>query len=196
MVSIKPISSSIERAYGAVTDTIVSVMPKTTITNKTLNGKIDYIGEKFSSPENRLILGVTALMTQPFIDACNKKVDEDTRKVSIARTVAKIIAGTFTGYFVRLGCIKAIEAFTKLPEEINDKTTLKKWRMLFTPDDAKAGKLKNLHNYKGALGTMLSLFVMTFTNFAIDAPLTKFLTNKFTDKIQSHDRLKKEAANG
>ena len=45
-------------------------------------------------------------MSQPFIDASNKNVDEKTRKVSVARTIAKIIAGTLTGYFVRKGCIK------------------------------------------------------------------------------------------
>ena len=32
---------------------------------------------------------------------------------------------------------------------------------------------------------ILSLFVMVITNFLIDAPLTKFLTNKFVDKINA-----------
>ena len=31
---------------------------------------------------------------------------------------------------------------------------------------------------------------MTFTNFLIDAPLTKFLTNKFVDKIHEKDKAK------
>lgn len=193
MVSIKPISS-IVKFPSAVTDAMASVAPNITVSSKRLNKVIDYVGKEFSSPENRLILGVSALMTQPFIDACNKKVDEETRKVSVARTVAKIIAGTATGYFVRLGCIKAIDAFTKLPTEINANTKLKKFRMLFTPDKAIAGGLKDLGHYKNALGTTLSLFVMLFTNFLIDAPLTKFLTNVFTAKIKEHDKIKKEKA--
>ena len=153
-----------------------------TISNeKTLKG-LKWVGEKVSSPENRLILGVTALMSQPFIDLNNKKVDEDTRKVSAARTVAKIIAGTTTGVLIRSGCIHAIDAFTKLPTEITPDMKFKKLRTLFTPS---AGILKDLNQYKKSLGTILSLGVMVVTNFLLDAPLTKFLTNKFVDRINS-----------
>lgn len=174
----------ISRMSGAITDTIVSAIPKTTISGNKTQKRIDWIGEKFSSPENRLILGVSALMTQPFIDAQNKKVDEETRKVSVARTVAKIIAGTLTGYYVRAGCINLIDEMTKLPSEVKNPNSFGgKLRMLFTPDDAKTGALKSLKKYKNALGTTISLVVMLFTNFLIDAPLTKYLTNLFTDKF-------------
>lgn len=174
----------ISRMSGAITDTIVSAIPKTTISGNKTQKRIDWIGEKFSSPENRLILGISALMTQPFIDAQNKKVDEETRKVSVARTVAKIIAGTLTGYYVRAGCIKLIDEMTKLPSEVKNPNSFGgKLRMLFTPDDAKTGALKSLKKYKNALGTTISLVVMLFTNFLIDAPLTKYLTNLFTDKF-------------
>ena len=172
----------IGRISSSVTDSVVSAMPKTTISGQNTLKAIDWIGDKFSSPENRLILGVTALMTQPFIDARNKKVDEETRKVSVARTVAKIIAGTLTGYFVRAGCIKMIDAMTQLPTKVNPNTFGGHMRMLFTPEDAKTGVLQDLKMYKNALGTTISLFVMLFTNFLIDAPLTKYLTNLFTDK--------------
>jgi len=186
----------IGRMSSAVTDTLISSIPKTTVSSKRAIRTINWVGEKFSSPENRLILGVTALMTQPFIDANNKKVDEETRKVSIARTVAKIIAGTFTGYFVRAGCIKLIDAMTKLPSEVNPKTFGGKWRMLFTPDAAKTGVLKDLKQYKNAIGTILALVVMLFTNFLIDAPLTKYLTNLFTDKINKHQKGQGGTVNG
>ena len=53
---------------------------------------------------------------------------------------------------------------------------------MFTPDSAINGVLKDLNQYKKALGSFIALLVMLFTNFAIDAPLTKFLTNKFVDK--------------
>lgn len=181
-MSIGSISNSISQIPRKINQGIVNIVPEVTISNeKTLKG-LKWVGEKVSSPENRLILGVTALMSQPFIDLNNKKVDEDTRKVSAARTVAKIIAGTTTGVLIRSGCIHAIDAFTKLPTEITPDMKFKKLRTLFTPS---AGILKDLNQYKKSLGTILSLGVMVVTNFLLDAPLTKFLTNKFVDRINS-----------
>ena len=181
-MSIGSISNSISQIPRKINQGIVNIVPEMTISNeKTLKG-LKWVGEKVSSPENRLILGVTALMSQPFIDLNNKKVDEDTRKVSAARTVAKIIAGTTTGVLIRSGCIHAIDAFTKLPTEITPNMKFKKLRTLFTPS---AGILKDLNQYKKSLGTILSLGVMVLTNFLLDAPLTKFLTNKFVDRINS-----------
>lgn len=181
-MSIGSISNSISQIPRRINQGVVNIVPEMTISNeKTLKG-LKWVGEKVSSPENRLILGVTALMSQPFIDLNNKKVDEDTRKVSAARTVAKIIAGTTTGVLIRSGCIHAIDAFTKLPTEITPDMKFKKLRTLFTPS---AGILKDLNQYKKSLGTILSLGVMVVTNFLLDAPLTKFLTNKFVDRINS-----------
>ena len=181
-MSIGSISNSISQIPRKINQGIVNIVPEMTISNeKTLKG-LKWVGEKVSSPENRLILGVTALMSQPFIDLNNKKVDEDTRKVSAARTVAKIIAGSTTGVLIRSGCIHAIDAFTKLPTEITPNMKFKKLRTLFTPS---AGILKDLNQYKKSLGTILSLGVMVVTNFLLDAPLTKFLTNKFVDRINS-----------
>ena len=181
-MSIGSISNSISQIPRKINQGIVNIVPEMTISNeKTLKG-LKWVGEKVSSPENRLILGVTALMSQPFIDLNNKKVDEDTRKVSAARTVAKIIAGTTTGVLIRSGCIHAIDAFTKLPTEITPDMKFKKLRTLFTPS---SGILKDLNQYKKSLGTILSLGVMVVTNFLLDAPLTKFLTNKFVDRINS-----------
>lgn len=177
-----------------VTGAVAGAIPTVTIKGERANKIITWIGKNISSPENRLILGVTALMSQPFIDLHNRKVDEETRKVSAARTVAKIIAGTLTGVLVRKGCIKAIDAFSMLPSQITSKTKWPWLRTLFTPDSAISGVLTDLTHHKNALGTFLSLFVMTITNFAIDAPLTKFLTNKFVDKIKEKDAIKAEEA--
>lgn len=92
-MSIGSISNSISQIPRKINQGIVNIVPEMTISNeKTLKG-LKWVGEKVSSPENRLILGVTALMSQPFIDLNNKKVDEDTRKVSAARTVAKLLQG-------------------------------------------------------------------------------------------------------
>jgi hypothetical protein len=180
---------------SAVTNGITGIMPKATVNSERANKAIAWVGQKISSPENRLILGVSALMSQPFIDLKNKHVDEDTRKVSAARTVAKIIAGTLTGVIIRYGCIKAINSFSKAPvaEVINSK--FPRLQTLFTPSIAFEDVTTNLKKYRESYGTLLALVVMTFTNFLIDAPLTKHLTNKFVDKIHKNDELKAQAAN-
>ena len=184
----------ITTAARNVTGTVAGAIPTVTINGERANKIITWIGKNISSPENRLILGVTALMSQPFIDLHNRKVDEETRKVSAARTVAKIIAGTLTGVLVRKGCIKAIDAFSKLPSQLSSTTKYPRLRTLFTPDSAIAGVMTDLTHYKNALGTIISLFVMTITNFAIDAPLTKFLTNKFNDARKKREAIAAEKA--
>ena len=57
---------------------------------------------------------------------------------------------------------------------------------------------KLLKNYRSALSTAVAILAMCFTNFAIDAPLTVYLTNKFNDKTASNpaDSKKKEVLNG
>jgi hypothetical protein len=148
--------------------------------NVELSGNVNWIGdagEKISSAEQRLILGASALMSQPFIDAHNKNVDEKTRKVSVARTIAKIIAGTLTGFAIRKGCIKGIKAMSQ-PRGQN----VPKWKSLFTPKDVTKTDTEAFAQYRNAMGTVVALVVMMFTNFLIDAPLTKFLTNKMIDK--------------
>ncbi len=182
--------NSIRTFTNAASNRVVNVFPTMTVNSEKANKALHWIGKNISSPENRLILGVSALMSQPFIDLHNKKVDEDTRKVSAARTVAKIIAGTSTGVLIRYGCIKAIDAFTKFPEEITSVTKNPRLKTFFTPFEAIKDGLKDLRHYKSALGTLVSLGVMVFTNFLIDAPFTKFMTNKFVDKIHQKDKQK------
>ena len=153
---------------------------KFTVKNPKTIEHIKWIGKHISSPENRLILGVTALMSQPFIDAANKKVDDETRRVSICRTIAKIIAGTSTGVTIRYLCIKGIDACSKNPATLSNTAKLKKLRSLFYPTLKHSAE--EFAQYKNALGTLLALGVMVFTNFLIDAPLTKALTNVFMKK--------------
>lgn len=160
-------------AYRAFKRRIVNAIP-----NVELSGDqklIQKAGEKISSAEQRLILGASALMSQPFIDANNKRVDEKTRKVSVARTVAKIIAGTLTGFVIRKGCIKTINAMSKA----KGIGAPKWWKTLFTPEGVVKTEDEAFKQYRNAMGTIVALVVMMFTNFLIDAPLTKFLTNKF-----------------
>ncbi len=157
-------------------------LPNSVVESEKWQKRIKWVGSEISSPENRLILGVSALMSQPFIDARNKSVDEDTRKVSVCRTIAKIVAGTATGYYIRKGCISAIKNWSKLPSSVDkngQRIKLTKLNTFFSPSKAVSDISEAFKQYQNAFGTIAALFVMLFTNFLIDAPLTRYLTNKF-----------------
>ncbi len=166
-------SSILQKAQQRALD----LLPNTTCKEGKLTNGIKKAGEKISSAEQRLILGASALMSQPFIDAKNKNVDEKTRKVSVARTIAKIIAGTFTGFFIRKACIKGIKELSHIPAQ-----GVPKWKTILTPNGVKDNTTEAFSQYRNAMGTIVALVVMLFTNFLIDAPLTKFLTNTFVKK--------------
>ncbi len=134
------------------------------IANEKTIERIAKFGKKCSSAEQRLILGATAIVMQPAIDARNKSVDEKTRKVSVARTIAKVIAGTLTGFAIRKACIKAMDL------------------KMFKPSNYTKVTKDAFDQYKNAMGTIVALVVMMFTNFLIDAPFTKFLTNLMIDE--------------
>ncbi len=171
-------------AYNRLVKKIYNYIPSWTIQGKKTTKSLRWIGQHISSPQNRLILGATALMSQPFIDLYNKRVDEETRKVSAARTVAKIIAGTLTGFTVRYLCILAVDKMTK---PLNTKRLKnRKLQTFFTPKKLPHSMLK----YKQALGTIISLAVMTVTNILIDAPLTQYLTNKFVHNEKEYEKFK------
>ena len=102
-------------------------------------------------------------------------MDEDTREVSAKRTAAKIIAGTSTGYAIRYACLKLIDYLTK-----NERSLLYPKVVKVTADGIK--------NHRSAIGTYTGLFVMLFTNFLIDAPLTKYLTNKFVNSGKTNNK--------
>lgn len=175
MASNMKIQNSSPSFQGGVKQRMLNTVP-----NIELSGNVNWInkaGEKISSAEQRLILGASALMSQPFIDAHNKNVDEKTRKVSVARTIAKIIAGTTTGFLIRKGCIKGIKAMSQ-PRVAG----APKWKSFFTPKNVSKTTTDAFMQYRNAMGTVVALIVMMFTNFLIDAPLTKFLTNTLIKK--------------
>lgn len=176
---------AVKGGMNTVQQKFYDVLPDKVVKNDKFIKSVNWIGSEISSAENRLILGVTALMSQPFIDYHNKAVDEDTRKVSVCRTIAKIIAGTITGFAIRKGCIKAIKAYSKLPSSVNkagQKVNLTKTNTFFSPTNARSDVTDAYKQYQNAFGTVAALVVMVFTNFLIDAPLTKYLTNKFVKK--------------
>ena len=198
MVSVSSINScvhgSVSEKIGTFGRRVYNSIPNTVFKKDYWIDKVALMGKKCSSAEQRLILGVTALVTQPFIDAHNKSVDEETRKVSVARTIGKIIAGTLTGFAIRKGCIKAIGAWSKKAGDVDKAGNLIKLNKLntfFTPKGKLANNPDAFEQYKNALGTIVALVVMMFTNFLIDAPLTKALTNWFA-KLGGNHNVKSE----
>lgn len=152
------------------------------------NGKIDKwnkIDGFLSHPaENRLIMGATALLTQPAIDYYNHKVDEETREVAKNRTLAKILAGTAVGMLVRGSSYEIIKKMTDVRGKGKGNPKSKFCRA-FLPKEHYRSLAKNprlLKNYRNALSTSMAILAMCITNFAIDAPLTVFLTNYFNEK--------------
>ncbi len=176
MVSVNFISSiknSCQSVYNKIPSKVVQK-------DNILNG-ISYIGKKISSPQQRLIMGATAIVMQPVIDYSNRHVDDNTRKVSVARTCAKVIAGTATGFALRYAFIKGIKAFSHPLSEVplDVKPWKKKMMTWLTPTNVDYSDPDQIQHYRNAMGTIWSLVAMVFTNFLLDAPLTKFLTNKF-----------------
>ncbi|MBR6126333.1 hypothetical protein IKQ21_01470 [bacterium] len=156
---------------------ILNIFPEKTF--KESNGRV----EKFkkydnfiSKPaENRIIMGATALLTQPAIDYYNHRVDDETRTVSRNRTIAKILAGTAVGVIVRDLCFRLTDKMT----DINGKGKYAK-KLLpqeYLPELTKYAE--RLKNHKSAVATIIALLAMSVTNIFIDAPLTAYLTNKF-----------------
>lgn len=156
-----------------LTNFITNKIPKKEFNGGRTEGIIHWFGKHISAPENRLIIGASALASQPFFDYYNKDVDEETRKVSAARTIAKTIAGTLTGYSVREGFTKLVEKYSEFGPKNN----------FFTPSKAIKNMPHTYKQYQNAMGMTLAILGMVVTNFAIDAPLTNFLTNFLTPKI-------------
>ena len=170
---IAPITNSAKNLYNKV--------PSVSVAKNNVINNVIYVGEKWTSPQQRVVMGATAILIQPFIDANNDKVDDETRRVSVARTLAKIIVGTATGFAVRYLCIKGVQYTSKPLNKIpqNASKLSKKIQSLLTPDRTIKITDKAMEQYQFALGTYLSLGVMLFTNFLVDAPWTRKLTNLF-----------------
>lgn len=153
----------------------------------------------FTSVQQRIALGVSALAFQPLIDLRNKDVDEDTRKVSAVRSAAKAIIGTTTGVIVRGGTIllgamlfAKRDAAGKIIKEVAQNG--KKSSYVLDPDKIKkicGDGFKNLDEdaikrIPSVVGTIAALGVMLFSNFLVDAPLTNAVMGKINEVMDKH----------
>lgn len=159
-----------------ISQRLFNMLPKLSVNDKerlkVLNKIGDYMGRPF---ENRLILGVTAIATQPFIDEHNKRVDKETARTSRNRTIGKIIAGTAVGCIVRSGVYKLIQKTTS--EDIS----VDRWDNFLTPrGSSKVSphlQKNRLRNYRTVAATIIAMFVMMGTNILFDVPLTTKISN-------------------
>lgn len=165
------------------------------ISNKAENFISGFVNKKINSPEQRLIQGATALVLQPLIDFKNRAADEDTRSVSVARTIGKILAGTIAGVTIRYAGIKLAKSFSKytLTEggkyltEIKRKTKYDILLPEFDCSKIQIEKVDFINKYDKTIkniGTALATIAMIFTNFLIDAPLTKVITKWLTPVVK------------
>jgi hypothetical protein len=154
---------------------LFDLIPNMTIKNEEFACKI---GRIISRPDvGRAIMGATALCTQPFIDYYNPDVDRDTAKVSTARTLGKIIAGTAVGIGVRSLCYYGTQFFTSL------KPNAPWWRKLLLPSESVVRYMNRkstdwVKNYNSALASMIGVGLFLFTNVLLDVPLTNVISKK------------------
>ena len=179
-VSFGKKNNYLKKYMNSLKQSVLDLLPNAdlNVTSQTFE-KLNKLDKRISRPaENRAIMGVTALATQPLIDSCNHKVDEETRIVSRNRTIAKILAGTLVGIAVRGSSYNIVKAMT----ELNGGKRYSKALIPKAQIDYFKKHSGKLSNYRSALSTAIAILAMCFTNFAIDAPLTVYLTNKFNQK--------------
>ena len=181
-------SGAVKSFAKKIKQKIIDVLPEATF--KETPEKIEKwkkFEEFVSRPaENRAIMGATAILLQPTIDACNRDVSDKTRQISINRTISKIVAGTLVGIMVRGSAYKLVQKFTNIEGKGRFSKLLlpKKYLEEF------ASEPKFLKNHRSALSTLLAMLAMCVTNFAIDAPLTVYLTNKANARTEKKIALK------
>jgi|GEM_PF-1593181 hypothetical protein len=183
-----PKQSSSKNLFKRVAEKLYDTLPDATLkeSDKGLEKKKSIESLIAHPAVNRVIMGATAIVTQPVIDAHNPRVDEKTRKTSKNRTMAKIIAGTGVGVIVRDLCYEVVQRMTNLEGKGKYSNALVPKAYL---KDYISG-VKNIKSYRNALSTIIAIFVMLFTNFLLDAPLTRLLTNKFNAKTAEKEKLK------
>ena len=179
------------RIKERVVQKIIDVVPEHTFQESARKmDKINKIDNYISKPmQNRCIMGVSALLTQPFIDYSNPKVDKETRKMAFFNRCAVILAGMGVGMFLVRGPVyKGVEKMTQINGESKFSKALlpKKYLKEISENE------QFLKNYRSSLAMGISLVLMSITNFVCDAPATIFLTNLFHDLLSCKKDVKEE----
>lgn len=149
--------------------------------NSKFTKKVCDIGH-LDAAQLRLYLGVTALGTKSSIDyLTNKKLDKDTRKYSLIKTIAKIVIGTTTGVLVR-----------KAGLEIGKKLTSKACKnfRIAVPYTKQADKKVFIEGVSNSLA-----FVATvISTICLDVPLINKVLSQVGKKPKSENKQMDEVA--
>lgn len=127
--------------------------------------------EVISTPQQRMLVGGSALILHPIIDLNNKKVDKRTRETSASRSMSRAIIGTISGIAVRSLCNNAGD---KLSKSKNPALAI---------DALKNADSAQLKRYGVVLGSILSLLALSVTNFIFDVPLINKYQNLINEKV-------------
>ncbi|MDD3420268.1 MAG: hypothetical protein PHE78_06680 [Candidatus Gastranaerophilales bacterium] len=150
----------------------MKIKPYIDLSSKVAGKIIEVTEQAVKSPQQRLILGSTALVTMPIIEAKNPNANEDQKTLAISKTFAKIIAGTTSGFAIRKACNNFIASrIENMESGLNPKNFLN-----LAVDEIERNKTAVFGN---TIGTFVASFVMVLTNYLWDAPVTKHLTNFF-----------------
>lgn len=135
--------------------------------------------EVISTPQQRMLVGGSALILHPIIDLNNKNVDKRTRETSASRSMSRAIIGTISGIAVRALCNNAGD---KLSKSKNPALAI---------DAIKNADSAQLKRYGVVLGSILSLLALSITNFIFDVPLINKYQNIINEKV-FHNKPKDE----
>lgn len=172
------------------------------IKSKNIEKFINYSGRKLNAPQQSIIMGVSALAFQPYINRKNKQLDEDTRDMAVARSIGKCITGNVSDFLTRVFSIFAVVRLSNyavnkvksdddLVTEIKPKSRLDiftpKLKEGFIPRPQKEF-LKDFKSYQMAMGALVATGLAVFVKTTVELPATKFLTDYFYSK----EKMKKE----
>ncbi len=156
------------------------------INNPKVYKALDFVNKHVSSDAQRLIMGVSAITTQPIIDYYNRDVDKETRWTSVMRTIAKIVIGTTVGVIVRHSAIKLARSCPKLWAEASKTLPAypKEGKIFWKTIDFSKQEHREINSYANTVGTIIGTATGLVTNFIVDAPLTKLTTNYLNDNVK------------
>ncbi len=136
-----------------------------------LSDMLTKLPEVMSTPQQRVIIGSSALILHPIIDLNNTRVDERTRQTSASRSMSRAIVGTVSGIAVRALC-----------NNLGDKLAKSK-NPTFTIDAIKTADHAQVKRYGVILGSILSFLALAVTNFIFDVPLINKYQNLINEKV-------------
>lgn len=128
------------------------------------------INEKFGTPQQRMVIGGSALFLQPMIDLNNKNVDDKTKQTAATRSFSRAIIGTLSGIAVRCSCIEIGKQITKEGGA-------------FYIDALKKANPSEIRNYSRTIGNILALGTLLVTNFLVDVPLINKMSGYINEKV-------------